>query len=271
MQQNQVFSFGANWRRFLDRITDARVKNAARSLTDFLELENFEGRSFLDVGCGSGLFSLAAFRLGARRVVSFDRDPLCVECCRRLRRRVNDPPNWEIHRGSILDLDFTAGLGTFDIVYAWGTLQHTGQMWDALKKSAVLVKQGGYLYIAIYNQVDGWLGSKFWLKFKRAYNALPQPGQFLVDMGAIPVYFVARSLHSKSLVADVQNYEASRGMHWKTDLTDWLGGLPYECATVEQVFRFIKTNCLGLTLHNLKTTNSLANNWFAFKRESATG
>ena len=255
MEQNQVFPFGANWRRFLNRITDERVKNAARSLTDFLELENFEGRSFLDVGCGSGLFSLAAFGLGAKRVVSFDRDPLSVECCRRLRRRVNDPPNWEIHRGSILDPDFTSGLGTFDIVYAWGTLQHTGQMWDALKRSAVLVNQGGYLYLAIYNCVDGWLGSQFWLKFKRAYNALPRLGQCLVDLGAIPIYFVARLLHSKNLVADVQSYESSRGMYWKTDLTDWLGGLPYECATVEQVFRFIKTNCQGLTLHNLKTTN----------------
>ena len=271
MEQNRVFPFGANWRRFLNRITEERVKNAARSLTDFLELENFEGRSFLDVGCGSGLFSLAAFGLGAKRVVSFDRDPLSVECCRRLRRRVNDPPNWEIHRGSILDPDFTSGLGTFDIVYAWGTLQHTGQMWDALKRSAVLVNQGGYLYLAIYNCVDGWLGSQFWLKFKRAYNALPRLGQCLVDLGAIPIYFVARLLHSKNLVADVQSYESSRGMYWKTDLTDWLGGLPYECATVEQVFRFIKTNCQGLTLHNLKTTNSLANNWFAFKRESAAG
>ncbi|MBZ5669420.1 MAG: class I SAM-dependent methyltransferase [Acidobacteriia bacterium] len=271
MPQSQTFSFGANWRRFQSRITEERVKNAARSLTDFLELENFEGRSFLDVGCGSGLFSLAASSLGAKRVISFDRDPLSIECCRRLRRRVNDPPNWEIHQGSILDPDFTSGLGSFDIVYAWGTLQHTGKMWEALKRSAALVKPGGYLYIAVYNQVDGWLGSKFWLKFKRAYNALPRPGQLLVDMAAIPIYFAARSLHAKSLVPDVQNYESSRGMYWRTDLTDWLGGLPYECATVEQVFRFVKANCRGLSLHNLKTTNSLANNWFLLKRENAPG
>jgi 2-polyprenyl-6-hydroxyphenyl methylase/3-demethylubiquinone-9 3-methyltransferase len=141
-------------------------------------------------------------------------------------------------------------------------------MWDALKRSADLVKPGGYLYVAIYNRVDGWLGSRFWLRFKQAYNRLPRPGQFVIDMGAIPIYFLARSLHFKSLIAEVHSYESLRGMYWKTDIPDWLGGLPYECATVDQVFRFIETNCQGFTLHNLKPTRSLANNWFAFKRES---
>jgi SAM-dependent methyltransferase len=267
MPQNPTFSFGANWQKFLDRITEERVRNAGRSLTDFLGIRSFEGRSFLDIGCGSGLFSYAAFHLGASRVVSFDRDPLSVECCRRLRQRVNDPPAWEIHQDSILNSEFTSSLGTFDIVYAWGALQHTGRMWEALRRSAELVGPGGYLYIAIYNHVDGLLGSKFWLGFKQAYNLLPRPGQVVVDLGAIPIYYAARLLHARSLVADVQNYESSRGMYWKTDITDWLGGLPYECATVEQVFRFIRTECPGFNLHNLKTTNSLANNWYLFKRE----
>jgi SAM-dependent methyltransferase len=267
MPQSPTFSFGANWQRFLDRITEDRVKSAERSLTGFLRLERFEGRSFLDVGCGSGLFSYAAFRLGAARVVSFDRDPLSIECCRQLRQRVENRASWEIHQASILDPEFTSRLGTFDIVYAWGTLQHTGQMWEAVKRSAELVKPDGYLYIAVYNQVDGWLGSKFWLRFKQAYNALPRAGQVLVDAGAIPIYFLARLLHARSLVADVQNYESSRGMYWKTDITDWLGGLPYECATVEQVFRFVRVDCGGFNLYNLKTTNSLANNWYLFKRE----
>lgn len=271
MSQNPTFSFGANWQRFLDRITEERVHNAKRSLMDFLQIESFQGRSFLDIGCGSGLFSYAAFGLGATRVVSFDLDPLSIECCRRLRQRANEPPAWEIHQGSILDPEFTSKLGAFDIVYAWGTLQHTGQMWEALRRSAGLVNQEGYLYIAIYNQVDGWLGSKFWLRFKQVYNAVPRPVQVLVDAGAVPIYFLARSLHARSLVADVQNYESSRGMYWRTDLTDWLGGLPYECATVEQVFKFIKTECKAFNLHNLKTTNSLANNWYLFKREGNPG
>ena len=118
----------------------------------------------------------------------------------------------------------------------------------------------------MYNQVEGMLGSRFWLRFKRVFNALPRGGQYLVELAAIPIYFLARRLHARSLIADVQSYEASRGMYWRTDLTDWLGGLPYECATVEEVFKFVRNQCGRFDLHNLKTTNSLANNWYLFKR-----
>lgn len=110
------------------------------------------------------------------------------------------------------------------------------------------------------------LGSQFWRKFKKGFNALPRPAQVIVELATIPVYFAARGLHARSLIGDVQNYESSRGMHWRTDLTDWLGGLPYECATVEEVFKFVRNQCGRFDLHNLKTTNSLANNWYLFKR-----
>lgn len=268
--ENGAFAFGANWRRYLGKITRERSANAQRSLTDFLGFRDFKGKTFLDIGCGTGLFSYAAFRLGAERIVSFDRDPLSVECCKQLQQQADNPECWEVYEASILDPGFVSRLGTFDIVYAWGSLQHTGRMWDALKASAGLVKQGGYLYLAIYNEVHGWMGSDFWLRFKRAYNVLPRPLQFLVDTGAIPIYFAARWLHSDKLVADVQNYESSRGMYWRTDLSDWLGGLPYEYATVEQVFRFVRAYCDELSLHNLKTTNSLANNWYLFKRDGTS-
>jgi 2-polyprenyl-6-hydroxyphenyl methylase/3-demethylubiquinone-9 3-methyltransferase len=260
------FAFGANWQRFLDHVTDERVRSAQRSLLEFLGLENLQGKSFLDIGCGSGLFSYAAHRLGATRVVSFDCDPQSAQCCRHFHDAGQQPPNWQIHQGSILDEGFTSSLGTFDVVYAWGTLQHTGRMWDALARAADLVKQDGFLYIAIYNHVDGLLGSRFWLSFKRAFNALPRAGQSVVEWGAIPVYFLARRLHARSLIADVQTYESSRGMYWRTDITDWLGGLPYECATVEEVFKFIRNRRGTFQLYNLKTTNSLANNWYLFKR-----
>ncbi|MFX8620485.1 50S ribosomal protein L11 methyltransferase, partial [Acinetobacter baumannii] len=37
--------------------------------------DDFKGRSFLDIGCGSGLHALAAMRLGVARVVGVDIDP----------------------------------------------------------------------------------------------------------------------------------------------------------------------------------------------------
>lgn len=80
------FAFGENWRRFLETLSEERVREAGRSLREMLEMPSLSGLSFLDVGCGSGLFSLAARRLGAR-VRSFDYDPASVACALELRRR----------------------------------------------------------------------------------------------------------------------------------------------------------------------------------------
>ncbi len=56
-------------------------------------METLAGNSFLDVGSGSGLFSLAAMRLGADRVHSFDYDPQSVGCTKELKRRFPPPRN----------------------------------------------------------------------------------------------------------------------------------------------------------------------------------
>ncbi len=79
----QRFEFGANWNRFLAVLNDERIAQAEESLKRMLEVDNLQGKSFLDIGSGSGLFSLAARRLGAR-VYSFDYDPKSVACTREL-------------------------------------------------------------------------------------------------------------------------------------------------------------------------------------------
>src|SRR5438105_5478614 len=80
------FEFGRNWARFLSNLTVARIELAERSLQTFLQCSRLDGKSFLDIGSGSGLFSLAARRLGAS-VHSFDYDTHSVACTRELRRR----------------------------------------------------------------------------------------------------------------------------------------------------------------------------------------
>ena len=155
----QRFSFGRNWLRYAKDIDEARVGTATASLADWLG--DIKGRSFLDIGCGSGLFSLAATRLGAS-VTGFDCDEGSVRCTEDLRRRFQVPvESWRIHHGSVLDAEFMGQLGVFDIVYSWGVLHHTGDLWTALEGAVERVAPGGLLYIALYN--DAGRASRRWL------------------------------------------------------------------------------------------------------------
>ncbi len=101
-------------------------------------------RRFLDAGSGSGLFSLAAYRMGAE-VMSFDADPDSVACTNRLRNRFEDPPTWFVREGSLLDKAFLSTLQPADVVYCWGVAHHTGDMWKAIDNLTQLVAPGGLL------------------------------------------------------------------------------------------------------------------------------
>jgi SAM-dependent methyltransferase len=115
------FSFGENWKRFLGGFDEPRLLAAERSFLDFTSLDGLHGQQFLDVGSGSGLSSLVAIRLGARRVVSIDVDPHSIDCALALRERFQIPSDrWEVHQGSALDLDFMESLGKYSYVHSWG-------------------------------------------------------------------------------------------------------------------------------------------------------
>ena len=197
----------------------------------------------------------------AREIVSFHIDPLSVECCNFWRERAGTPANWKIYQASILDADFLRTLGKFDIVFAWGVLHHTGDMWQGMRNSAALVHRKGYYYIAIYNKVESLTGSNFWLRIKRLYNSSGAIGRRAIEMAYIAVHFATSILRMRNPIS-----RRGRGMNWRRDITDWLGGYPYEFATVEEVFRFMKANFPDFRLVNIKTTNGLENNWYLFRR-----
>ena len=271
MTQQQNFSFGRNWKRFLESLDEDRLNIAAESLREFLGLSDLRGKSFLDIGCGSGLFSYAAFKLGAERIVSFDLDPFSVQCCRHLHGLADSPPKWEIHEGSILDKAFVSPLGNFDIVYSWGVLHHTGNMWESIINSGELVAPNGHYYIALYNKITSRSGSpawvhSFWLSVKRLYNAHPLLGKFVLEPAAMGAYLAMVAARLENPVKHLRNYRSHRGMRWSTDATDWLGGYPYEFATVEEVFKFVSTKFTDFVLTNIKTTSGRGLNWYLFQR-----
>lgn len=268
--QKELFEFGKNWGHFLKILDESRILEAEKSLKRMLEIEELNNKRFLDIGSGSGLFSLAARRLGGT-VHSFDYDPLSVACTQELKRRYfPDDASWIIEQGNILDVTYLDTLGTYDIVYSWGVLHHTGNMWKALGNIIYLVDEKGILFISIYN--DQGLLSQFWKSVKRRYNRSSRPMRVLVLLcvGVVLQTGAAliRILHGENPLPFKTWAEKKRrrGMSVWHDLVDWVGGYPFEVAKPEEVFDFYRQR--GFELVRLITRGgSFGCNEFVFVRK----
>lgn len=262
------FAFGDNWARFLQVLDEQRIQQAVDSLKSMLEVEDLHGKSFLDIGSGSGLFSLAAKRLGAK-VFSFDYDPQSVACTKELKRRYfENDADWQVQTGSALDKDYLKGLGKFDVVYSWGVLHHTGNMWVALDNVDANVAEHGKLFIALYN--DQGRPSKLWWKVKKAYVSLPH---YLRWLALIPCYI---RLWGPTTIRDFvmlrpfntwRTYKKNRGMSAHRDVVDWVGGFPFEVSKPEQIFDFYKKRNYRLS-KLITRAGGLGCNEFVFQRNS---
>ncbi len=266
------FEFGENWSRFLEVLDDDRIAEAQSSLQQMLDRDDLSGVTFLDLGSGSGLFSLAAARLGAQRVHSVDYDPGSVACTRELKSRYGPPAaDWTVAQGSALDAAYLDSLGRFDVVYAWGVLHHTGDMWSAIGNAAEAVADHGRLFISIYN--DQGARSAFWRAVKRLYNRLPQAARLpfvLAVMVPREVLTAAKSVvrgRPLEYVRGWTNYKSTRGMSRWHDLVDWVGGYPFEVAKPEEILDFLRPR--GFDLERMRTCGGgLGCNQFVFKRTS---
>ncbi len=248
------FSFGENWAQYAQKIDERRIEEAEKSLIRLLGRESIEGRTFLDIGCGSGLFSLAAVRLGCKRLLAVDLDPNSVETTRKtLERLAPSGANWDCKRISVFDLD-PVHVGTFDIVYSWGVLHHTGAMYKAIEKASTVVAPHGTLALALYGKTP-FCG--LWRIEKRIYSRSPKWVQRAIER----VYYVAVSarlaLKGESLKKRRETYFQQRGMDMYIDTRDWLGGYPYESISPKQAMTYMNklgfepvrsfvTPCIGL-------------------------
>ena len=259
----RLFNFGLNWQAFSSQRLDARGLDAAtRSLGSLLQRDTLQGVSFLDVGCGSGLFSIAAQRLGAARVVGLDVNPVCIAVSEQNHACWAPDAPITFEQASVLDAASLDKLGHFDIVYAWGSLHHTGAMWNALRNVTQRVVPGGTLALSIYNK---HLTSPIWRVIKRLYNQLPS---FLQQPMA--VLFAGVIYVAKFLVTRRNPLEKERGMDFWYDVVDWIGGYPYEFASPAEVTAFVTRQGFQLR-HFVAAQVPTGCNEFVFERAGAVG
>ncbi|RDJ00177.1 class I SAM-dependent methyltransferase [Dyella solisilvae] len=259
------FAFGKNWRSFLSLLDDQRVDQSRRAICELLGRNDLQGLRVLDIGSGSGLSSLAMHQLGAE-VVAFDYDPDSVACTEELRRLYGPGgKHWTVMQGSVLDAPFMQSLGEFDLVYSWGVLHHTGEMWKAIDLAQKCVAPGGTLLIALYND-QGWR-SRVWHTVKRFYCS-SQFGRGMVVAIFYPLFATyalwqdVRHLHMPG--AHARDYVRKRGMSLSHDWRDWLGGFPFEVAKPEDVVQELAE--VGFELQRQTLTRGLGCNEFVFTK-----
>ena len=230
------FSFGENWLTFLEQLDDERIAEAERSIWLLSGLERLDGKRVLDIGSGSGLFSLAARRLGAT-VHSFDYDIQSVSGTQKLKDRFfPHDASWTVEQGSVLDSSYMARLGGYDIVYSWGVLHHTGAMYDAIRNAGSCVDHGGLFVFALYRKTRL---CRWWTIEKRWYAQASPPAQKLARSIFVSLLRLGFLTKGRSFEEYVTNYRGVRGMDFMTDVHDWLGGYPYKSIAPAQVAKLM--------------------------------
>ena len=261
------FGFGQNWIEFARHIDDQRIEQSIEGIAHMLGTRDLGGKAVLDIGCGCGIQSLAMLRMGAEHVYSVDIDPDAVRTAKHTIERFGDGSRSTVEQQNIFEMP---EVGPFDVVYSWGTLHHTGDMWGAVRAASRFVKPGGILAIALYRKTR-WCGFWAWEK-KRYVESGP-----IFRQTALWTYLglkVARDLiHFRNPIERFRGYREKRGMHWYVSAVDSVGGYPYESASAEEVQSFVES--LGFELkHAHKTRPSTGflgsgNAEYRFRRRAA--
>lgn len=242
LDQKAHFAFGKNWLDYANKIDPARIDQAVADLQRLSGVQDFRGKTFLDVGCGSGLHALAALRMGAAQVAGFDIDPDSVAAARATITRFAPGAAAQFDVCSVFDMS-PAKHGTFDFVYSWGVLHHTGDMNRAIGCAAALVAPQGVFLLALYKKTPFcgmWRGIKRW--YSRSGPATQQRARNIY----VALKQLASRIRGRDFETYVRNYGASRGMDFYNDVHDWLGGYPYQSISPAQCHALLSG--LGFTL-----------------------
>ncbi len=226
------FAFGQNWANYARSVDTQQINEAIAGLRKLLGDYDLVGKRFLDIGCGSGIHSVAAACLGASEVVAVDLDPESVGTTKALLERFARNSRWRVEQISVFDLEPEV-LGTFSVVYSWGVLHHTGKMNLAIRKATAMVGDGGRFLFALYYRT--WL-CPFWKMEKRWYSRASKSAQSLARALYVALFAMRLWAAGRSFRKHVDSYHKNhRGMDFYHDVHDWLGGYPYESISSDEV------------------------------------
>jgi 2-polyprenyl-6-hydroxyphenyl methylase/3-demethylubiquinone-9 3-methyltransferase len=245
------FAFGENWESFARLVDDERVRIAEDELARMLSSRDLAGRSFLDVGCGSGLHALAAHRLGAAPIVAVDLDPASVATARALLARFG-ADGAATRVADVLDLP--ADLGEFDIVYSWGVLHHTGDMRRAVVNAALRTRPGGLFAVGLYGRT---LFCPAWRRIKRWYVGATPRQRAQAERLYVRYAGLALALRGRRLSDHIARYRSRRGMDFHHDVRDWIGGYPYESIRPPELQALLAPMGFELVGQNVKRRTGL--------------
>lgn len=249
---SERYEFGKNWTRFVrQKANQERIAIAKAHLLAFIKREDLKGLDFLDIGCGSGIHSLAASQAGAGRIYSFDYDADSVNATNIMRRQAASISDWTVEQGDVLDADYVASLGKWNFVYSWGVLHHTGDVWRAVDNASKTVADGGLFYIALYSE-DVQQDPQFWLDIKQKYNKATPAGRRRMEWWYVWTYVMGRNpLFFPFVLWRMLRHRLTRGMDFFADIRDWLGGWPMQFTRDSDVVEFLRKR--GFSMTNIKS------------------
>ena len=226
------FKFGENWKNFSNLIDNNRLKEAVTSLKKLTNKKSLNNLSFLDIGCGSGLSSLAAIQLNCKKIYAIDQDEQSIKTT----KKVLQKSRFKKVKVEKKDLFTLNEKEKFDIVYSWGVLHHTGNMLEAIKKSTKMVSKNGILILALYKKTKL---CNLWKIEKYIYKSSPKVIQNFIKNLFIFLFKLAMILKRKNFSNYINDYKTKRGMDFYHDVHDWLGGYPYESISFEEISKIM--------------------------------
>lgn len=262
------FSFGKNREDFLKKITPQQIEDATTYVSNFLGKQVVvAGKTVVDVGCGSGIMSLAFLQLGAKKVLSIDIDDTSIACAQHVKQQFGiSDDRWEIKKCSVLNKESIAHFGTFDIVYSWWVIHHSGDMWRGLENLFALTHWHTYLYLALYNTCTRWIEwtSAFWHAVKSVYSKYHRTRYIIKPLytAYLLLWLIATG---RNPITYIRGYKSFRGMDFFTDIEDRLGGYPYEYAHFDEIVDYYQKK--WYTLLDGIRVRSIGCNEFLFQKK----